>query len=117
MPNRYCGRARLLCRFDDAAEEYACVIYVGDERRGAQRVGLPGAWSTLPEFRNGVDSDEAFDSAARAAVGFALYGAEDERMLADDEVDYDQELCGPLVTRRPPPGVDPQLDLLFKGRW
>lgn len=120
MANRYSGRAHLLCHFNDNADEYVCVIRVDGERRGEQRVGLPAAWRTLPEYRNGVDSDEAFDSAARAAVSFAL-GEEvgdGEMMLDDDEVEWDYDLTGPLITRRPPSGSSGQLDWdRPKGRW
>lgn len=119
MSNRYCGRARLSCYFDDATDQYDCDVYVGDVRRGTIHVGLPGAWATLPEYRNGVDSDEAYDSAARAAVSFALCDDPDdsdvEAMLSEDEVDYDENLEGPHITRRRPRN-DSQTSLPFKGR-
>lgn len=86
---RYSGRVKVVCQFRDKESDYACALYVSGEHVGDVYVGLPGAWWTLPEYRGGVDSDEAFDAAARAALVFAMHDDE------DDDGDDDGE--GPLI--------------------
>ncbi len=70
LATRHCGNITIRCRFDDAQNQYACNLSRGGRKLGTQYVGLPGAWATLAEYRGGVDSPAAFDSAARAAISF-----------------------------------------------
>lgn len=88
---RYSGRAKLVCRFRDKENDYDCEVYCRGTSVGRVGVGLPGAWSTLPEYQNGVDSDEAFDAVAKAAFAFALAPDPDDEdfpLIEDGDVEW-----------------------------
>lgn len=91
MATRYCGGTKINIKFRDRYNDYQCTL-VG---HGTQYVGLPGAWATLPEYKNGVDSPEAYDSAAHAAISFALH----DGMI--DESDCLSGEDGHHIQRRP----------------
>lgn len=84
---RYCGKVKIKCSFDDAANQYVCRLYMGGHA-GTQYVGV------APASRLAVDSPQAFDNAARAAVSFAL----DDKQIDESECDYGDG--GPTIRRK-----------------
>lgn len=64
MATRYCGSARVSLKFVDATNQYRAVVSNRGERKTVY-VGVP------PASRLAVDSPEAFDQAAHAALSFA----------------------------------------------
>lgn len=117
LVRRYSGRVKLVCRFRDRENDYDCEVIVDGESVGHSYVGLPNAWATLPEYKDGVDSDEAFDSAARAAFAFAMDDMfTEEPLISSEDVEWDEE--GIVVRRRPLSSSvpDPQTSLDFGRR-
>ena len=115
---RYSGCVKVVCRFRDEADDYDCEVYVGGKSAGHVFVGLPRAWASMPEYRNGVDSDEVFDDVARTALGFAM--ADDpetgeEALIDSGDVDWDEE--GIAVSRHPRTAAPDSQESLDFGRW
>lgn len=87
---RYCGRVRIGCRLVRApdmphGEQYKCSISIGGRHLGYQYVGLSR------HLTHAIDSPREYDSAARAALAFAM--DEEERGKRDwegvaDQCDY-----------------------------
>lgn len=102
LVRRYSGRVKVVLQFCDKEDAYECELYVAGENVGDVYVGLPDAWTTLPEYRDGVDSDEAFDSAARAALIFAMHDDDDEDgpLIDAGDVEWTPDLDAVAISRK-----------------
>ncbi len=87
MATRVCGRVKVNVTWVDRDNQYRCALSVGGKRRGTQYVGAPAS------MRQAVDSAAAYDSAARAAVSFAL----SDGMISDSDCDFTD--AGPNISR------------------
>lgn len=76
MAMRYSGQVTVSIRFDDRNDQYVASV---QSPGGRETVHVPWKWST-----KGVDTPEAYDDAARAAISFA------ERTKAGDYATYDE---------------------------
>jgi hypothetical protein len=90
VAKRYSGDVVVTMIYRDATRDYACRVAIPGETR-VVFVGAPKA------LEHAVDSREAFDQTARAAIAFA----EDEGCLACN-AEYDEALTHVKVTGKPP---------------
>lgn len=91
---RYCGSVTIRMTYRDATCDYACSVSYVDQKRVTVRVtvGEPAV------ITRAVDSSEAFDVVAHAAVSFA--DAED-RMIGQYAETKESIGSGWLITRKP----------------
>jgi hypothetical protein len=87
---RYCGNAVIRCSYNDRQGQYECKIAVGGKHRDTQYVGAPAS------SRLAVDSREAFDRAAHAAVSFAEY----DGCLNDADLESNADGSGWRIRRK-----------------
>lgn len=98
MATRYCGSVKIVCWLRTAphvlhGEQYECVISKkGEGRLATEYVGLPAYLSKA------IDSPEAYDEAARAALAFAV----DEGKVDENDIDFDEEGIMIAVSRSLP---------------
>ncbi len=64
MAKRYCGRLVIQLSYRDKAQDYWCTVSRAGERVGSVDVGAPAHLAVA------VDSPEAYDNAAHAALSF-----------------------------------------------
>lgn len=79
MAKRFCGHGFVTIKFEDRSNTYRCTVDDGEGGQGRVSVGLSG------RLDKAVDSPEAYDEVAGAAISFAC----DDRTVSSDRFESD----------------------------
>jgi hypothetical protein len=82
MATRYCGALRISVTWSDAAGEYKATVHTSDGR-------WQGGVRAPAVLQAAVDSPEAYDGAAHAAVTFAVEESHCAHLVEDAAVNVD----------------------------
>lgn len=77
MAIRYCGHVKINCTYRDRQCDYRCALSIRGKQVGTQYVGEPRV------LDHAVDSPQAYDSAAHAAIVFAI----DDKQIFENDLD------------------------------